>query len=188
MTVQSPKGALLFDLSLAYAGERTALQILEVGAGEVADERARALLTRYAGETRAQIRDLQQVFSPFDAQPQPMSCPATEGIRYELDMFRQQGPAPQVLTSMTLFAGLKVAHNKIATYGWLIDKAVLLGQLEAAQILTTIVEQEQETATTIGRLIYELLLEMVRDSGSATEIAAAGGGGAAAHAAASARS
>jgi hypothetical protein len=47
----------------------------------------------------------------------------------------------------------------------------------AARILTTITKQEEETAATIGRLIHELLLEMVRDSG-ATEVAAAGGGAA----------
>lgn len=44
----------------------------------------------------------------------------------------------------------------------LIDKAVLLGQLEAARILTAIAGQEEEAAAKIGRLIHELLLEMVR--------------------------
>jgi hypothetical protein len=43
--------------------------------------------------------------------------------------------------------------------------------------LTTTTKQEEETAATIGRLIHELLLEMVRDS-VATEVAAAGGGAA----------
>ncbi|WP_433727872.1 ferritin-like domain-containing protein [Actinoplanes sp. CA-051413] len=175
MTVPSPEDAFLFDLSRAYAGERTALQILEQGAGEVVDERAGAVLTRHAEETRAQLRGLEQVFSLFDAQPQALSCPALEGIRHELDLFRQQDPAPELLTVTTLFANLKIEHNEIATYGSLIDKAVLLGQLEAARILTMIAEQDEETAATIGRLIHELLLEMVRDSGSATEIAAAGG-------------
>jgi hypothetical protein len=33
MTVQNFQDAFLFDLSLAHAGERTALQILEQGAG-----------------------------------------------------------------------------------------------------------------------------------------------------------
>jgi ferritin-like metal-binding protein YciE len=68
VTVLNPEDAFLADLSLAYAGERTALQILEEGAGEVADERARAVLTRHAEETREQIRGLEQVFSLFNAQ------------------------------------------------------------------------------------------------------------------------
>jgi ferritin-like metal-binding protein YciE len=176
MTVHSPEAAFLFDLSLVHAGERVALQILEEGAGEVADDRARAMLTQHADQTRAQIGDLEQVFSLFGVQPQAMGCPATDGIRQELDLFRYQDPAPQVLTTMNLFASLKIQHNEIAAYGLLIDKAVLLGQLEAARILTTIAGQAAETAAKIGRLIHELLLEMVRDSESAAEAAAAGGG------------
>jgi ferritin-like metal-binding protein YciE len=175
MTVHSPEDAFLFDLSLACAGERTALQILEEGAGEVADERARAVLIQHAEETRAQIRGLEQVFSLFDAQPRALSCPAMEGIQQELDLFRQQDPAPQLLTATNMFANLRIQHDEIAAYGLLIDKAVLLGQLEAARILTTIAKQEEVTAAKIERLIHELMLEMVRDSGTATEVAATDG-------------
>jgi ferritin-like metal-binding protein YciE len=177
MTLQNSEDALLLDLSLAHAGECTALQILEQGAGEVADERARAVLTQHAEETRARIRGLEQVFSLFEAQPQAMGCPAMDAIRQELDQVRQHDPAPQFLTAMNLFGNLKIEHKEIASYGVLIDKAVLLGRLEAARILTTIARQE-ETAAKIGRLIHELLLEMVRDSVAGTEVAAAGGGAA----------
>jgi ferritin-like metal-binding protein YciE len=90
--VQNPQDVFLFDLSLAHAGERSALQILQQGAGEVADERARAVLTRHAQETRAQIRGLEQVFSLFEAQPQALGCPALDGIRQELDLFGSRAP------------------------------------------------------------------------------------------------
>lgn len=46
---------------------------------------------------------------------------------------------------------------------------------QAARILTTVATQEEETTATSGRLIHGLLLEMVRDSGSAAEVAAACG-------------
>ncbi|HEX8346291.1 MAG TPA: DUF892 family protein [Actinoplanes sp.] len=161
MTAQNLEDAFLLDLSLAYAGGRTALQVLAQGAGEVADERARAVLTRHAEETRAQLRSVEQVFSLFEAQPQALDCPAMSGIRQELDLFRQQNPAPWFLTTMNLFANLKMEHDEVATYGSLVDQAVLLGQLEAARVLTAIVRQEEEAAATIGRLIHELLLEMV---------------------------
>jgi ferritin-like metal-binding protein YciE len=178
MTVRNPEDAFLYELSLAHAGERTALQILEESAREVVDERARAVLTQHAEQTGAQIRSLEQVFTLLGTQPQAMSCPAMSAVRQELGLFREHAPAPQFLTTMTLFANLKIEHNEIATYGPLIDKAVLLGQLEAARILTTLAEQQQDTAAKIARLIHELLLEMVSDSGPATDVAAAGGGAA----------
>ena len=175
MTVQNPEDAFLFDLSMAHAGKRAVLQFLEEGAGEVADERARAVLAQHAEQTRAQIRGLDQVFSLFDAEPQATGCPAMSGIRRELDLVRQQDPAPQLLTTMNLFANLKVKHDQIAVYGLLADKAVLLGRLEGAQILSTIARQEEGTAVEIGRLVHELLLETLHDGESATEAAAAGG-------------
>jgi hypothetical protein len=41
--VRNPHDAFLYDLSLAHAGEHTTLEILDQGAGEAVDERARAL-------------------------------------------------------------------------------------------------------------------------------------------------
>jgi ferritin-like metal-binding protein YciE len=82
---------------------------------------------------------------------------------------------------MTLFAHLKIQHDQIATYVLLVDKAVLLGHIGAARILTTIAKQAEETAAKAGRLIHELLIEMARDTGSSTEVAVAGGGAATPH-------
>ena len=155
MTTPDPWDVFLFDLSLAYAAERAGLQILVQGAAEVADERAQALLIRHAEETRAQICGLEQVFSLFRAQPQSVGSPTMDGIRRELDLFRRQDPAPRHLTAMTLFATFRIEHDEVAAYGSLIDEAVLLGQLEAARILTTIAEQEEETAVKVGWLIQE---------------------------------
>jgi ferritin-like metal-binding protein YciE len=176
MPVQSPEEAFLFDLSVTRGGKRTSLEIIEQGAGEVADGRARTLLRRNAEEARAQIRAIDQVFSLIGAQPQDVRCPVVEGVRQELDMFRQQDPAPQFLTATVLAGNLKMKQNDLATYGLLTDKAMLMGQVQAAQILTTMKKQEEDNAGTTGRLIHEILLETVGGPDAATEVAAAGGG------------
>jgi ferritin-like metal-binding protein YciE len=175
MSVQNAQDAFLFDLSLAHAGARTTLEIVEQGVAEVTDERARTLLTEHAEAARAQVRALEEVFSLSGSQPQDLACPAIDGIRQELDLFRQQDPAPELLTATTLFADQKISHNELATYDLLLDKAVMLSQTQAARILTTILKEQKEAAGRTARLIHELLLEVAGDSGTATEVAAAGG-------------
>jgi ferritin-like metal-binding protein YciE len=177
MAVDNHRDALLFDLSLARAGERTALEMTEQGAGEVTDDRARTLLNEKAEETREKIAGLDQVFTLLGAQPQDLACPSMEGIRQELTMFRQQNPTPQFLTATILFKSNKADHTKLATYGLLVDKAIMLGQIQAAQILTTAEKAVKESSARIERLIHELLLESIADAPDVTiELAAAGGG------------
>ncbi|GAA3292555.1 DUF892 family protein [Dactylosporangium vinaceum] len=94
MPIQSPKEAFLFDLATTRGGKRAALEIIQQGQNEVPDNRARTLLSRNAEETRAQIRTLDQVFSLVGSQPKDAPCPGVEGVRQELEMFRQQEPAP----------------------------------------------------------------------------------------------
>jgi hypothetical protein len=107
------------------------------------------------------------------AEPQDLRNAAVESGRQELGLFRRQDPTPEFRTAMTLFTHLKIQHDEIAMYIRLVDEAVLLGQIEAARILTTIAKQAEAAAARTGRLIPELLVEMAGDTGSATEVTAA---------------
>jgi ferritin-like metal-binding protein YciE len=163
MPVRDLRPTFLSDLSRAHSGARAALEILEQSAGAVADKRVRALLNRQAGQARARIRDLGQIFALMAAEPQDLGCPATAGIRWELERFRLLNPTPEVLTATVLFAGLKIQHDGIAAVGLLVDQAVRLGRAEVARILSVVAGRERETMATIDRLIHQVLREMADD-------------------------
>jgi ferritin-like metal-binding protein YciE len=173
MPVRDLRSTFLSDLSRAHSGARAALEILAQSAGAVADERVRTLLNRQAGQACARIRDLDRVFTLMAAEPQDLGCPATMGIRWELDRFRLLDPTPEVLTATVLFAGLKIQHDGIAAVGLLVDQAVRLGRAEVARILSAVAGRERETMATIDRLIHQVLREVADDPNAEAGSAAA---------------
>jgi ferritin-like metal-binding protein YciE len=150
----------LSDLSLAHVREHTTLEVLEHGAQEIADQRARALVTRHMGRTQDRIRGVEQVFALLAADLPELRNPAMESIRQELNLFRRQDPPPELRTAMILCAHLRIQHDDIGGYAELADRAVLLGRTEASCILTALAKQAGEAAAEIERLVPELLIEM----------------------------
>ncbi|GIF15683.1 DUF892 family protein [Actinoplanes teichomyceticus] len=176
MSVRNVQEAFLFDLSMAYAGERAAAEIVDRCAREVADDRARMLLGLHAEEIRAQMKGIEQMFTMLRAQPQNVRCPVVEGVREEIEQFRQQDPAPEFVAATMLFGTVKISHGAMDTFGLLVDKAMLMGEIDAALMLTTICKQKEDTAGMAHRLMHEILLECTGEtSGALTELAAAGG-------------
>lgn len=176
MPIQSPQEAFLYDLSLVYAGERTGLDIIERETGEVSDGRARTLLNRQAEQCRAQMRAIEDVFASLGARPQAVRCPVKEGVRQEIDMCRQQDPTPHILTATILAGSMKLRQDDMVAYGLCLDKAIMLGELQAAQVLSTILKQEQDVAVEAERLIHEMALESIGGPETAIEVARSGGG------------
>jgi ferritin-like metal-binding protein YciE len=150
----------LSDLSLAHVREHTSLEVLEQGAHETADQRARALITRHTGRTQDRIRGIEQIFALLAAELPELRNPAMDSVRQELNLFRRQDPPPELRTAMILFAHLRIQHDDIGGYADLADRAVLLGRMEASCILTALAKQAEEAAAEIERLVPELLSEM----------------------------
>ncbi|GIF08427.1 DUF892 family protein [Actinoplanes siamensis] len=176
MSVRTVQDAFIFDLSMAYAGERVAAEVIDRCARETSDNRARMLLGLHAEEIRAQIKGIDQMLMMLGATPQNVRCPVIEGVRDELEQFRQQDPAPEFLAATTLFGTVKINHSAMDTYALLVDKAMLMGQTDVALMLTTICKQKEDTAGMAHRLMHEILLECTGDASDAlSQLAAAGG-------------
>jgi ferritin-like metal-binding protein YciE len=161
MALNSPKDLFEYELSGMYDGEQKIAQMLNEVAGQVEDQNLAQLLRTHEQETRQQIINLEQCFQALGSQPQPVTCAGIEGIRREYQEVVSQQPSPDVLTLFVLGGAMKVEHYEIATYRGLVDKAMLMGETQCAQILQTNLVEEEETAGKLERLSHEMSQRML---------------------------
>jgi ferritin-like metal-binding protein YciE len=161
MALNSPKDLFQYELSGMYDGEQRIAQMLAEVAGQVQDENLAEVLRTHEQETRQQISNLEACFQALGTQPQQVTCAAIEGIRREYEEVVAQQPSPDVLTMFALGGAMKVEHYEIATYRGLVDKAMLMGETQCAQILQTNLVEEEDTAGKLERLSHEMSQRML---------------------------
>ncbi|MDA0566809.1 ferritin-like domain-containing protein [Streptomonospora sp. S1-112] len=156
MRLKEPRDLLLYELSAIYAGEKAIADMLKEVAGDVDDDNLAKMLKTHQRETKDQAKILDTCFKHLGETPMDVPCGVIDAIRQEYREFTANKPAPQVLTMFALGGALKVEHFEIATYRGLVDKAMMMGDTELAQNLTTILHQEEETAGKLERCASEL--------------------------------
>lgn len=99
----------------------------------------------HLGETRNQVKRLEQVFKLAGKEPKGIDCPAIDGILAEAEEVIgevEQGP---VLDVALIAAAQAVEHYEITRYGTLVSWANQLGRRDCAALLQQNLEEEKAT-------------------------------------------
>jgi len=95
--------------------------------------------------TKGQIARLEEVFGILGKKAQAKKCEAMEGITKEGESIIEDTEKGTATRDVGLiFAGQKVEHYEIATYGGLHQLAVTLGYTDIAEILEATLNEEKE--------------------------------------------
>ncbi len=95
-------------------------------------------------ETEEHVQRLEQIFGTLGLEPDTTKCEAMDGIVDEGEEIiddTDEGTASRDVG--LIFAGQKVEHYEIASYGGMISLAKTLGYTEAAEILTMTLNEEK---------------------------------------------
>jgi len=112
----------------------------------------KSALQSHLGETEEQKVKLERVFAAFGEKPKATKCPAMVGILDEGDDLVSENKKSSTLNAAVICAAQKVEHYEIATYGCLHTWAQLLGNSEAAELLSEILEEEKAADQTLNDL------------------------------------
>jgi ferritin-like metal-binding protein YciE len=94
-------------------------------------------------------------------QAQAMPCAAVDGMRTEFQAFRGLNPSQEVMEMYSLGTAHKLAHFGVGDYKGLVDKAMLLGQTQCAQLLQTNLVMKEEGAGRLERTGHEAGMRML---------------------------
>ena len=143
MAVKDMNELLKHDLGDLYFAEKHILKALKKMEKEVSDPTIREGIVRHQSETEQQIKVLERVFEAIGEKAKAQKCPGILGIIEEHDEFKsEEEPSKPMLEAFALGSGLRVEHYEIAAYRGAISLCKVLGQREAADLLTRNLEQE----------------------------------------------
>jgi ferritin-like metal-binding protein YciE len=150
------KLAELFEHTLKdvyYAENAIAKALPKVSKAATNPELVQAVDT-HLKETKDQIRVLKSVFATIGTEPSGEKCDAIEGLLKETDGLMEEASG-QALDAGLLAAAQAVEHYEIARYGSLREWAKVLGNEEAHNLLSSILDQEKAANNKLTAIAVE---------------------------------
>lgn len=100
-------------------------------------------LKEHLGETKGQIKTLQAVFKSIGKKPSGEKCDAIEGLIKETEGVIEEAKGAVARNAAIVGCCQAVEHYEIARYGTLREWAKALGETDAHELLTEILDQEK---------------------------------------------
>ena len=126
-----------------YYAENQILKALPDMIEKATDAQLRKGLETHLGETKNQVKRLEQVFEMHGVVPKGVDCPAIDGILEEADEIAGEVDDAQVMDAALIAAAQAVEHYEITRYGTLIAWAEQLGRKDCAAMLQKNLDEEK---------------------------------------------
>ena len=173
---QDPKNALnsklneffVEQLRDIYWAEQKLVKTLPKMAEAAHSEKLRAAFESHLAETENHVTRVEQVFSLLGEKAKAEECPAMKGIVKEGEEIIDETEGNTAQRDVGLiFAGQKVEHYEIATYGSLIQLAKDMRQQKIADLLGQTLAEEKRADAKLSELaisgINRLALAEIRE-------------------------
>ena len=137
------KDALVHTLQDVYYAENAITKALPKVIEATANADLKKALQDHLIETKDQITKLKAVFKAVDAPVKGEKCDAIEGLIKECDGAIEQAKGAVAKHAIIIGCCQAIEHYEIARYGTMKEWAKALGEDEAHNILSTILDQEK---------------------------------------------
>jgi ferritin-like metal-binding protein YciE len=141
--IQTMDDLFVHTLQDMYYAENQIVQALPEMIEKANDAALKQGFQSHLGETKTQIKRLEQVFKMHGAEIKGVDCPAIDGIIEEADDVAGEVEDDRVLDAALIAAAQTVEHYEIARYGTLIAWAKELGREDCARMLEKNLEEEK---------------------------------------------
>jgi len=133
----------LHTLQDIYYAENKIVKSLPDMIENAQDAQLKQGLEAHLGETKGQVKRLEQVFQMLGQKPKAVTCPAIDGIIKEANEVSGEVDDTDVLDAAIIAAGQAVEHYEITRYGSLIAWAKKLGRADVARLLEQTLTEEK---------------------------------------------
>jgi ferritin-like metal-binding protein YciE len=109
-------------------------------------EELQQAISEHIVQTAEQVGRLEEIFGLLEMKPQAKKCEAMEGLVKEGESIIEETEDGSMTRDVgIIMAAQKVEHYEIATYGGLVQLAMVLGQDEIVDLLNQTLEEEKQT-------------------------------------------
>jgi ferritin-like metal-binding protein YciE len=156
MPIQSPADLFLYELSGMHDAEKKTAAWKGEIVGQVRSGPLQDVMRVEQQEAQQKVKNLESCFQALGTQPRDVPCLAVDGMRAEYQQFMSQNPSPETMEMYTCGMMLKASHFGLGSYKSLIDKAMLMGENQCAQILQTNLVINEESSGRMERIGHEM--------------------------------
>ena len=150
--MKSLADAFEHTLQDVYYAETAIVKALPKVIAAVANDDLKMALQHHLKETKDQIKVLAEVFKAIGKPAKGEKCDAIEGLIKECDGVIEAAKGPVAKHAMIIGCCQAIEHYEIARYGTLREWAKALGQKEAHDLLSGILDQEKAANHTLTHL------------------------------------
>jgi len=126
-----------------YFAEHSITKALPKVIKAVSNTELKAALQDHLAETKGQIKILDRVFSAMGLEAQGEKCDAIEGLIKECDGVAAEATGKVAKNAALIGCCQAIEHYEISRYGTLREWAKALGNIEAHDLLSEILDQEK---------------------------------------------
>jgi ferritin-like metal-binding protein YciE len=135
-----------------YYAENQIVRALPDMIEKVTDASLKQGFQTHLGETKNQIKRLEQVFRLHGVEIMGVDCPAIDGIIEEADEVAGEVDDRNVLDAALIAAAQAVEHYEMTRYGTLVAWAKQLGRPDCARLLEQNLQEEKATDSKLTAL------------------------------------
>ena len=142
--VEAPRELYVHQLGAALKMENKILEMLPQLEEEAQDGQLQKDLKKHQQETKAHVRNLEQVFRALGEEPDEQSCPTIEGLEKEGQSMLSTVDE-SLNDAVILSAVVETEAHEIAVYDGLITVAEAMDDQDIVALLRENLENEQQT-------------------------------------------
>ncbi|MFN8309111.1 MAG: ferritin-like domain-containing protein [Chitinophagales bacterium] len=167
---QSSKNGLMKifteELKDIYSAEKQLLKALPKIVEAASSSELKEAIKNHLEETQEQAKRIEQVFAMLGIDREMKTCKAMQGLIAEGDDIIQSFEQGPVRDAALIIGSQKIEHYEIAAYGSLCELAEVMGKHQAADLLDTTLEEEEnadQMLTEISESINDAAMEAEQD-------------------------
>ena len=138
------KDLFLEELSDRYDSEKQLVKAMPKMIEASTCNSLKKIITSHLKQTEGHVVKVDKVFKAFNETPQTKTCQATLGLLKEGDEIAQHFKGSLAINAALISTAQKVEHYEIASYGCLKEWAQVLGNHPAAEMLQSILDEEND--------------------------------------------
>jgi ferritin-like metal-binding protein YciE len=145
MEMNDLQDLMVEELRDLYSAENQLLKALPKVAKACDNDQLKAAFEQHTQETETHVQRLEQIFKALGEKPTGKKCKGMEGLIEENKEMMGEDAEPDVMDAGLIVGSQKIEHYEIAGYGSAVTFAKLLGNDQAARLLSQTLDEEERT-------------------------------------------
>ncbi|MEX0928315.1 MAG: ferritin-like domain-containing protein [Balneolales bacterium] len=142
--LESINDLFMHELKDIYHAEQQLVDALPTIGEKISSSELKSTMEMHLGQTKDQVKRLEEVFDKLGQSPQAEKCQAMEGLLDECREIMDQDADSAVMDAALIAAQQKVEHYEIASYGTLVTWAKELDNREVSELLGKTLDEEKQ--------------------------------------------